>query len=65
MGGDKDFNVPVVGGEQMFQALRLLGVPTELIVYPDQNHEITRPSFLKDRYERTAAWFGKYLQPAP
>jgi dipeptidyl aminopeptidase/acylaminoacyl peptidase len=65
MGGDKDFNVPVVGGEQMYQALRLLGVPTELIVYPDQNHEITRPSFLKDRYERTAAWFGKYLQPAP
>ena len=65
MGGDKDFNVPVVGGEQMYQALRLLGVPTQLIVYPDQNHEITRPSFLKDRYERTAAWFGKYLQPAP
>jgi dipeptidyl aminopeptidase/acylaminoacyl peptidase len=34
-------------------------------VYPDQNHEITRPSFLKDRYQRTADWFGKYLQPAP
>lgn len=65
MGGDKDFNVPIVGGEQMYQALRILGVPTELIVYPDQNHELTRPSFLKDRYDRTAAWFGKYLQPAP
>jgi dipeptidyl aminopeptidase/acylaminoacyl peptidase len=64
MGGDKDFNVPIVGGEQMYQALRILGVPTELIVYPDQNHELTRPSFLKDRYDRTAAWFGKYLQPA-
>ena len=65
MGGDKDFNVPLVGGEQMYQALRLLGVPAQLIVYPDQNHEITRPSFLKDRYQRTAEWFGKYLQPAP
>jgi dipeptidyl aminopeptidase/acylaminoacyl peptidase len=65
MGGDKDFNVPIVGGEQMYQALRTQGVPTQLIVYPDQNHEITRPSFLKDRYDRTAAWFGKYLQPAP
>ncbi len=64
MGGDKDFNVPIVGSEQMYQALRILGTPTELIVYPDQNHELTRPSFLKDRYDRTAAWFGKYLQPA-
>jgi dipeptidyl aminopeptidase/acylaminoacyl peptidase len=65
MGGDRDFNVPIVGGEQMYQALRILGVPTQLIVYPDQNHELARPSFLKDRYDRTAAWFGKYLQPAP
>ena len=34
MGGDKDFNVPVVGGEQMYQALRSLGVPTQLVIYP-------------------------------
>jgi dipeptidyl aminopeptidase/acylaminoacyl peptidase len=65
MGGDKDFNVPIAGSEQMYQALRLLGVPTQLIVYPDQNHELARPSFLKDRYDRTAAWFAKYLQPTP
>ena len=51
--------------EQMYQALRTLGVPTQLIIYPDQNHELVRPSLLKDRYDRTAAWFGKYLQPAP
>ena len=63
MGGDKDFNVPVTGSEQMYQALRTLGVPTQLIIYPDQNHELSRPSFLKDRYDRTAEWFGRYLQP--
>ena len=34
LGGDKDFNVPVAGGEQMYEALRTLGVPTELIIYP-------------------------------
>ena len=39
------------------------GVPTQLIIYPDQNHELSRPSFLKDRYDRTAEWFGRYLQP--
>ena len=64
MGGDQDFNVPIAGGEQMYQALRTLGVPTQLIVYPDQFHEFTRPSFAKDRLEREIAWFGEYLQPA-
>jgi dipeptidyl aminopeptidase/acylaminoacyl peptidase len=63
MGGDRDFNVPVSGGEQMYQALRTLGVPTQLVVYPDQFHGLTRPSFIKDRLERELAWFGKYLQP--
>ena len=62
MGGDKDFNVPVTGSEQMYQALRTLEVPTELVIYPDQHHELARPSLLMDRYDRTAAWFGKYLK---
>jgi dipeptidyl aminopeptidase/acylaminoacyl peptidase len=61
MGGDKDFNVPIVGGEQMYLALRTLGVPTQLIVYPGQYHTLTRPSFLKDRVERMAAWYTRYL----
>ena len=63
MGGTRDFNVPIAGGEQMYQALRTLKIPTQLIVYPDQYHGFTRPSFNKDRLERQAAWFGKYLQP--
>ena len=63
MGGDKDFNVPIAGSEQMYQALRTLGVPTQLVVYPDQYHNISRPSFLKDRFERTTAWFSRYLLP--
>jgi dipeptidyl aminopeptidase/acylaminoacyl peptidase len=61
MGGEKDFNVPIVGGEQMYLALRTLGVPAQLIVYPGQYHTLTRPSFLKDRSERMAAWFTRYL----
>lgn len=64
MGGDKDFNVPVIGGEQMYQALRSLGVPTELVIYPGQFHGFTRPSFIKDRYERYLAWYDKYLKPS-
>jgi dipeptidyl aminopeptidase/acylaminoacyl peptidase len=61
MGGEKDFNVPIAGGEQMYLALRTLGVPTQLVIYPGQFHLFTRPSFLKDRAERYIAWYAKYL----
>ncbi len=63
MTGEKDFNVPAVGSEQMYQALRSIGTPTELIVYPGQFHGITLPSFQKDRLERYVGWFDKYLKP--
>ncbi len=61
LGGEKDFNVPIAGGEQMYQALKSLGVPSQLIVYPGQFHGITRPSFVKDRYDRYIGWYAKYL----
>jgi dipeptidyl aminopeptidase/acylaminoacyl peptidase len=62
MGGQDDSNVPILGGEQMYQALTTLKVPTQLIVYPGQNHGLTRVSFLRDRYERYLAWYDKYLK---
>lgn len=61
MGGQSDFNVPIIGGEQMYQALRTLGVPTELVIYPGQFHLFTRPSYVRDRMERYLAWWDKYL----
>ena len=63
LGGDKDFNVPIAGGEQMYQALRALGVPTQLVVYPGQYHLFTRPSYIHDRAERVHAWYKRYLGP--
>ena len=62
MGGSADFNVPIIGGEQMYQALRSLGIPTELVIYPGQFHGITLPSYRKDRIERYLAWYDKYIK---
>jgi dipeptidyl aminopeptidase/acylaminoacyl peptidase len=62
MGGEKDFNVPIIGGEQMYQALKTLNIPTQLVVYPGQNHGFTKLSFIRDRYERYLAWYDKYLK---
>ena len=64
LGGDRDFNVPIGGGEQMYQALRTLGVPAQLIVYPGEYHVLTRPSFLVDRSRRYLEWMDKYLRSA-
>ncbi|HYK91855.1 MAG TPA: S9 family peptidase [Acidobacteriota bacterium] len=63
LSGDRDFNVPTVGVEQMYQALKSLGVDTQLIIYPGQFHGITVPSYVRDRLERYLAWFNKYLMP--
>jgi dipeptidyl aminopeptidase/acylaminoacyl peptidase len=62
LGGEKDFNVPLAGGEQMYQALASLGVPAQLVIYPGQFHGITRPSFQRDRMERYLSWYAKYLK---
>lgn len=62
LGGERDFNVPVQGGQQMYQALRSLGIDTQLIIYPNENHGIQRPSYVRDRYERYLAWYDKYVK---
>ncbi|HYL64935.1 MAG TPA: S9 family peptidase, partial [Candidatus Methylomirabilis sp.] len=62
LGGNIDWNVPILGGEQMYQSLKRLGVPTELVVYPDEYHEFTLPSHLKDRLQRDLAWYAHYVK---
>jgi len=64
LGGNEDHNVPIVNSEQMYESLRRLGVETELVVYPDEFHDITRPSFQKDVLERYIAWYDKHLKGA-
>ena len=61
MSGEKDFNVPTSGSEQMYQALKVLGVETQLVIYPGQFHGLTTPSFLVDRFERWQNWFASHL----
>ena len=64
MGGEQDWNVPIQNSEQLYQALRRRGVPTQLVVYPDQGHGIGVPSYQKDRYERYLEWYDKWVRQA-
>ena len=62
IGGKQDFNCPILNSEIMYQSLKRLGVPTQLVVYPDEHHGIKYPAFQKDRYERYLNWFNKYVK---
>ncbi|MCJ7590044.1 MAG: S9 family peptidase [Woeseiaceae bacterium] len=62
MGGKEDWNVPIQNSEQLYQALKRRGVDTQLVVYPDESHGISRPSFRKDRWERYLAWYDNYVR---
>jgi len=62
LGGASDFNVPIIGGEQMYQALKHENIPTQLVVYPGEHHSFERPSFNKDVLERYLAWYAEYLK---
>ncbi len=62
MGGAIDWNVPILGSEQMYQALKRLGRSTELVVYPGEYHEFKKPSHIKDRLERYLAWYAHFVK---
>lgn len=62
---EKDFRCPIEQGEQFYIALKKLGVSTEFVRFPDETHELSRsgkPKHRKERLERIAAWFAKYLK---
>jgi dipeptidyl aminopeptidase/acylaminoacyl peptidase len=62
LGGEEDWNVPIINSEQLYLALKLRGVETQLVVYPGEYHGIERPSYLKDLYQRYLDWFGRFLR---
>ena len=62
MASEKDFNVPSVGAEQMFQAFKSIGIPAQLVIYPNQYHGITTPTYIVDQLNRYILWYDKYLK---
>jgi dipeptidyl aminopeptidase/acylaminoacyl peptidase len=48
----------------MYEALRSLGVDTQLVIYPNQFHSLTTPSYKVDRFQRYLDWYARYLGSA-
>ncbi len=60
--GESDHDVPITQAEEMFVALRKMGVAATLTRYPDEGHGFHRPAHQLDSMLRTQAWFDRYLR---
>jgi len=61
---DNDYRVPLEQGEQWFRALKHYGVNAELVIFPRENHNLTRtgePKHLVESLDWQCYWFDKYL----
>ena len=63
--GDRDGECPAPQSFEFWHALKALGVTTQLVVYPDEGHEISQPAHRRDIIRRQLSWFDQYLKPGP
>ncbi len=61
---ETDWRTPVEQGQRWFTALKSRGVPTELLLFPAESHELSRsgrPRHRKQRFEHILRWWGEHL----
>jgi len=59
--GERDIEVPPTQSIEYWHALKELGVPTSLVIYPDEGHGIRGAEHAADVQRRSVAWFDQYL----
>ncbi len=62
LGGRIDWNVPILNAELFYQALKVQGIDSQLVVYPGVHHGGWPESFEKDYLVRIADWFDHYVK---
>ncbi len=61
LGGKEDWDVPIINSEQLYFALKMLGVPTGLVVYPNEFHGINTPSNFYGQLENARVVTGSEI----
>jgi dipeptidyl aminopeptidase/acylaminoacyl peptidase len=59
--GERDRRVPLGQSEELYRALRRLGVEAELVIYSRQPHGLEEPKLIVDAARRNLAWFERHL----
>jgi dipeptidyl aminopeptidase/acylaminoacyl peptidase len=60
--GELDFRVPVSEGLQVFTALQRQGVPSKLLLFPDEGHWVLKPANSELWHQTIFAWLAEYLK---
>jgi dipeptidyl aminopeptidase/acylaminoacyl peptidase len=59
--GEKDFRVTPEQGLSAFTALQRRGIPSQLLVFPDENHWVLKPQNSVQWHETVQAWLKKWI----
>jgi dipeptidyl aminopeptidase/acylaminoacyl peptidase len=60
--GEHDIECPAPQTQEFWHALHELGVPTAIMIYPNEGHGLREPAHARDALDRTLGWFDKYLR---
>jgi len=60
--GERDIEVPPTQSIEYWHALRGMGVPTSLVIYPGEGHRLRDPAHAADMGKRVITWFDKYVK---
>ncbi len=58
-----DYRVPVDQGIQLFTALRRNGVPSQMLIFPDEGHWVLKALNSRTWHEAVFGWIKKYIAP--
>lgn len=61
VGGELDFRVPYNQDLEFFTALQVQGVPSKLVIFPDEGHWVLKPQNSELWYATFLDWLGRYL----
>jgi dipeptidyl aminopeptidase/acylaminoacyl peptidase len=59
--GEQDYRVPYTQSLEFYTALQRQGVPSKLVIFPDEGHWILKPQNSIVWYTQVLGWLGKYL----
>ena len=60
--GERDYRVPYTQSLEFFNALQRQGVPSKLVVFPDEGHWVLKPQNARFWYKTFLDWLAAYLK---
>jgi len=60
--GEKDYRLDFGEGLMTFTALRRVGVPAKLVIFPDEGHWVQKPQNSRFWHKTVFEWLDKYIK---